>query len=37
MEVPAHFLDGQIEDMTIEMLNPSMEGKFALMSQMEGV
>ncbi len=26
MEVPTHFLDGQIEDVTIEMPNPFAEG-----------
>jgi hypothetical protein len=29
-------LDGQIKDVTIDVLNLLMEGKFALMSQVEG-
>jgi hypothetical protein len=37
MEMSAHILDGQIEDMAIETSNPSMEGNFISMFQMEGV
>jgi len=36
MEVPTHFPDGQIEDVTIEMPNPFTEREFALTFQMEG-
>jgi hypothetical protein len=35
MEVLAHILNGRIEDVAIEMLNPSMEGEFDPTSQME--
>jgi hypothetical protein len=34
MEILTHFLDGWMDDMAIEMLNPSMEGEFALTSQL---
>jgi hypothetical protein len=37
MEVPAHILDGQIEDVAIETLNPLMKREFASTSQVEGV
>jgi hypothetical protein len=37
MEMLAHILDGQIEDMVIETSNPSMEGKIILTFQVEGV
>jgi hypothetical protein len=36
MEILAHFLDGRTEDMAIEILNISVEGKSILMSQVEG-
>ncbi len=36
MQVLAHFLDGRIENMDIEILNLLVERKFALMSQVEG-
>ncbi len=36
MEVPTHFPNGQIEDVTIEMPNPLAKGEFALTSQVEG-
>ncbi len=37
MEVPAHILDGQIEDVAIETLNPLMKKEFASTSQVEGI
>ncbi len=37
MEILAHILDEQIEDVAIETSNPSMEGKFVSMSPVEGV
>jgi hypothetical protein len=37
MEVPTHIVDGQTEDMAIEMANPFMEGEVASMFQVEGV
>jgi hypothetical protein len=36
MEVPTHILDQRKEDVAIETLNPSMEGKSIPMSQVEG-
>ncbi len=36
-EVLAHFLDGWMKDMAIEMLNPFVEGKFVSTSQVERV
>ncbi len=36
METLAHIPDGRIEDVAMETLNPSMEGKFVLTSQVEG-
>jgi hypothetical protein len=36
MGVPAHILDGLTKDVAMEMPNPSMEGKFVLMSQVKG-
>jgi hypothetical protein len=36
MEILAHILNGRIEDVTIEMSNPLMEGKFVLMFQVKG-
>jgi hypothetical protein len=35
MEIPIHILNGQIEDVAMETPNPSMEGEFASMLQME--
>jgi hypothetical protein len=35
MEVLAHISNGRIEDVVMETLHPSMEGKFVLTSQME--
>jgi hypothetical protein len=35
MGVPAHILDGLIKDVAMETPNPSMEGEFVLMFQME--
>jgi hypothetical protein len=37
MEVLAHFLDGQIENVAIETLNHLLEGKFVSMFQIKGV
>ncbi len=36
MEVLAHILDGWTKDVTIATTNILMEGKFVLMSQVEG-
>jgi hypothetical protein len=36
MEVLAHFLDGQIENVAIETLNRLLEGKFVSMFQIKG-
>jgi hypothetical protein len=35
MEVPAHILNGQIEDVAMEILNPWMEGEFPSTFQVE--
>jgi len=37
MEIPAHILDGRIEDVAMEMSNLLIEGKSILTSQVEGV
>ncbi len=37
MEVLAHFSNGRIKDVAIEMSNLSMEGKYVSTSQVEGV
>jgi hypothetical protein len=36
MEIPTRILDQRKEDVAIETLNPSMQGKSIPMSQMEG-
>jgi len=36
VEVPTHIPNGRTKDVAMEMLNPSMEGKFVLTFQMEG-
>jgi hypothetical protein len=36
MEVLAHMVDGRIEDVAMEMSNPSIERKSILTSQVEG-
>jgi hypothetical protein len=35
MEIPVHILNGQIEDVAMETPNPSIEGEFTSMLQME--
>jgi hypothetical protein len=37
MEVPAHIPDGWIEDVAMDMPNPSMEGEYILTFQVKGV